>query len=145
MPEMQSPPGAETVIDGRRYLYFAGTGYLGLQGHPEVIRAACEAAKQYGLGSATSRTGFGNTPPVLDVERQAARFFGSQAAIYFASGFVGVEILISFLRPWCDSIFVDECSHYAVREAARHSGLPVRTFGHCDVDALVTIPVIITR
>ena len=43
MPVMQSPPGARTVIDGRPYVYFAGTGYLGLQGHPEVIRAACEA------------------------------------------------------------------------------------------------------
>ena len=50
MPIMQSPPGPETVIDGRRYLYFGGTGYLGLQGHPDVIRAACEAAEQYGHG-----------------------------------------------------------------------------------------------
>ena len=56
MPQMQSPPGPETVIDGRSYLYFAGTGYLGLQAHPEVIRAACEAAELYGLGSATART-----------------------------------------------------------------------------------------
>ena len=40
MPIMQSPPGAHTMIDGRRYLYFAGTGYLGLQGHREVIAAA---------------------------------------------------------------------------------------------------------
>ena len=29
MPLMQSAPGAETILDGRRYLYFAGTGYLG--------------------------------------------------------------------------------------------------------------------
>ena len=28
----------------RRYLYFAGTGYLGLQGHPAVIRAAWATA-----------------------------------------------------------------------------------------------------
>ncbi len=51
---MESPPGASTVIDGRRRLYFAGTGYLGLQGHPEVIRAACEATRQLGIGSATT-------------------------------------------------------------------------------------------
>ena len=72
MPLMQSPPGAVTQIDGREYLYFVGTGYLGLQGHPEVIRAACEAAQQYGIGSANSRTAFGTTPPVLEVERNAA-------------------------------------------------------------------------
>ena len=41
MPLLETPPGIVTQIDGREYVYFAGTGYLGLQGHPEVIRAAC--------------------------------------------------------------------------------------------------------
>ena len=40
---MESPPGAECTIDGRSYLYFGGTSYLGLHGHPDVIAAACEA------------------------------------------------------------------------------------------------------
>ena len=136
MPIMESPPGAETLIDGRRYLYFAGTGYLGLQGNPEIIRAACVAVERYGLGSATSRGGFGDTPPVLDVERQAARFFDTGAAFYFSSGFVGAEILLGSLRSRCDALFMDECAHYALSEAARHSGLPLYTFSHCDVDAL---------
>ncbi|MEO7318391.1 MAG: hypothetical protein ABIZ56_05330 [Chthoniobacteraceae bacterium] len=30
---MQSAPGPETIIDGVRYLYFAGTSYLGLAAH----------------------------------------------------------------------------------------------------------------
>ena len=93
MPVMQSPPGAETVIDGRRYLYFSGTGYLGLQGHPEVIRAACQATEQYGIGSATSRAGYGDTPPLVEAERQAARLFGAETAFYFMSGYVGNDIL----------------------------------------------------
>src|SRR5262245_17091185 len=36
---MQSAPGPETIIDGVGYLYFGGTSYLGLAGHPEVIEA----------------------------------------------------------------------------------------------------------
>jgi 8-amino-7-oxononanoate synthase len=40
------------------------------------------------------------------------------------------------LRPWCDRLFVDQCAHYSVTEAAQHSGLPVHTFGHCDADSL---------
>ena len=66
---MESPPGAETVIDGRSYLYFAGTGYLGLQGRREVLEAAAAATLRYGVGSATSRTACGDTPPVREVER----------------------------------------------------------------------------
>ena len=67
MPVMQSPPGARTVIDGEEVDYFCGCGYLGLQGHPDLIDAACRAAARYGLGSATSRRGYGNNPVLLDV------------------------------------------------------------------------------
>ena len=138
MPLMQSPPGARTVIDGRRYVYFAGTGYLGLQGHAEVIRAACDATKQYGIGSATSRSGFGNVPPTLDVERRAAEFFAVDDSFYFTSGYVGNHILASMLEGTFDAVFVDELSHYCVFEAARLSARHVYSFRHCDVDDLRT-------
>jgi 7-keto-8-aminopelargonate synthetase-like enzyme len=130
MPMMESPPGAETILDGRRYVYFGGTGYLGLQGHPEVIRAACRAAERYGIGSATSRSGFGNTPPVLDVERRAARLFRMDDAFYYMSGYVGAHILVLMLEDRFDALFVDEFSHYCVLEAARLSGRPVFRFRH---------------
>jgi len=133
---MQSPPGAETVIDGRTYLYFVGTGYLGLQGHPEVARAACEAIGQYGIGSATSRTGFGNTPPVVEVERRAAEMFGLDDAFYFPSGYAGNHILTLALSERFDAVFVDELSHYCVLEAAGLSGRPVQKFRHRDADDL---------
>jgi 7-keto-8-aminopelargonate synthetase-like enzyme len=136
MPVMQSPPGAETVIDGRRYLYFAGTGYLGLQGHEDVIRAACEATRRYGLASATTRAGFGNTPPVLDVERQAARLFGTDDSFYFVSGYVGNQVLVLVLDGSFDAVLVDEHSHYCVFEAARIGGRPTILFRHGDPEDL---------
>ena len=132
MPVMQSPPGAETVIDGRRYLYFSGTGYLGLQGHPEVIRAACRATEQYGIGSATSRGGYGDTPPILEAERQAARLFGMETAFYFMSGYVGNDILARSIASEVDAVFVDECSHYCVHEAASRLAKPLHSFRHAD-------------
>lgn len=136
MSVMQSPPGPRTVIDGREYLYFGGTGYLGLQGHPEVIRAIAEAAGRYGMGSATSRGGFGDTPPVLDVEAQAARWFAADAAFYYASGYLGNQILTTAAAEGFEAVFIDECAHYCVFEAARLSGRPVVSFRHCDFEAL---------
>lgn len=136
MPIMQSPPGAYTMIDGREYLYFAGTGYLGLQGHPELIRAACEAAEQFGIGSATSRTGFGNTPPVIEVERRGAELFGVDEAFYFASGYLGNNILVLMFEGAFDAVFADELSHYSVFEAARLSGRPVVAFRHRQAEDL---------
>lgn len=138
MPVMQSAPGAETTIDGRRYLYFGGTGYLGLQGHPEVIQAACAAAQQYGIGSATSRSGFGDTPPVRDVERQAAMLFDREDALYLMSGYVSNHVLTLAMEGAFEAVFVDELAHYCIVEAARLSGRPVVRFRHRDPEDLRT-------
>lgn len=136
MPVMQSPPGPETVIDGRRYLYFGGTSYLGLAGHPEVIEAACEAVRRYGLHTATSRSGFGNNPPTLEVERRGVEFFGQDAAFYFSSGYVGNHILVQALAGRFDAVLADEAAHYSLEEAARLSARPITRFHHADPDDL---------
>lgn len=135
-PILHSPPGPEVIIDGRRYLYFGGTSYLGLAGHPEVIEAACEATRRYGIHTATSRAGFGNNPPTLAVERLAAEFFGVEDAFYFVSGYVGNHIVVQALSRGSDRVFLDEASHYSVREAARLTGAPVRSFRHRDAEDL---------
>jgi 7-keto-8-aminopelargonate synthetase-like enzyme len=124
------------VIDGRRYLYFAGTAYYALQGHPEVIRAAREAMSRYGIASATTRAWFGATPPLVEAEQQAARFFGTETAFYYASGYAGTQILLAAVADEFDLLVVDELSHYSVQEAARGSTKPVVTFHHADVEDL---------
>ncbi len=131
-PVMGGAPGPVTVIDGRPYDYFAGTSYLGLAGDPEVIEAACVAVRRYGVHSATSRTGFGNNPATLEVERLAAGFFGREAAFYFASGYVGNHIVVQALAAEADAVLVDEATHYCLHEAARLAGRPVWRFRHGD-------------
>ena len=87
-----------------RYLYFGGTGYLGLAAHPEVIEAGCQALRDYGVHSATSRGRFGTTPPVRLVEERAAAFFGVEDAFYFGSGYVANHILVASLGDEIDAI-----------------------------------------
>jgi len=133
---MESAPGPQTTIDGRTYLYFGGTGYLGLQGHPEVLQAACDAARRLGVGSATSRLGVGTTPAVLAVERNAAAFFGLPAAVYLPSGYMTNHLLVLLLEGRFDLVLVDRFAHYSVREASRLAGRPVVEFEHCDAEDL---------
>ncbi len=136
---MQSAPGPMTTIGGREYLYFMGTGYLGLHGHPEVIRAACEAMKKYGMGSATSRRAFGNTPPMLDVEARAAEFFGMDDSFYFMTGYLGNSVIVQAIRGTFDIVVIDESSHYSVRDAAVLSERPVFTFANRDPESLASM------
>ncbi len=135
-PILQSPPDREVVVDGRRYLYFGGTAYLGLQSRPEVLAAGAEALQRYGLHAATTRSGFGVTPPLQDVEREVARFFGTQGSLHLPSGWLGAALLLESLRGRSLRLFVDEHAHPALQEAAAASGAPRHPFPHRDPDAL---------
>lgn len=127
-----SPPGPEVRIEGRTYVHFGGTGYLGLQGRPELAEAADRAMRRYGLHPATSRLGFGETPPLREAEAEAARFFGTEAAWLLPSGWVGAAVLLEpHLRP-TDRFFLDADAHFALRDAARRGGRPPVVFAHRD-------------
>jgi 8-amino-7-oxononanoate synthase len=133
---MESPPGPETIIDGRQYLYFAGTGYLGLQGHPQVLAAACDAMRKYGIGTATSRSGFGTSAPLLAVEATAATFFGTEDSFYFPSGYAAARVVLSGVQDRHHAIFIDETSHYSDVEAANAKGYAATPFRRGDVQDL---------
>lgn len=129
---MESAPGAETTIGGKRCLYFAGTGYFGLHGHPEVIRAGIAAFQKYGTHSATSRTGFGNNPVLLEVEERLKEFFGEDDAAYFSSGYLNSLVLAQGLADRYDVIFVDESAHFCISDSVHSVGKPIHSFRHRD-------------
>jgi 8-amino-7-oxononanoate synthase len=136
MPIMESPPGAEVILDGRRCLYFGGTGYFGLHSHPAVVRAGVRAFRKYGTHSATSRAGFGNNPVLLEVEARLREFFREDDAAYFGSGYLGSLVLAQALAPKYDVLFVDESAHFCINDAAASLGKPIFRFRHRDPDDL---------
>lgn len=129
---MSSPPGTEVKVDGKTVLYFAGTAYFALQGDPRVIEAACTAVRQYGIHPATSRSGFGETSLLRSVEQSAARFFGTDDALYFASGYAGPGLLMQAAEHRYDLIAVDESVHLASQDAVDQHGARVVRFRHLD-------------
>lgn len=133
---MESAPGPRAIINGKEVDYFCGTSYYGLHAHPELIKAACEATKKFGIGSATSRSGFGNNPVLLEVEERAANFFEKESALYYVSGYLGNSILLQGLRDKYDIIYADQESHYSVMDGASMARKPVVTFAHLDAEDL---------
>ena len=137
-PLMESAPAAETVIDGRRYLYFGGTGYFSLQNHPALLQAAAEALTRYGMHSATWRGGFGTTPLYVGVEKKAAEFFGTEDAAYIASGYLsniaGFQALAASAK--FDAVFFDEGSHYSLTDFVYLLQSPASAFAHADPEDL---------
>jgi len=133
---MGSAPGPETVINGQRCLYFGGTGYFALHGHPEVIEAGVAAFRKFGTHSATSRTGFGNTPIQLELEKKIAEYFGTEDSIHFVSGYLDNLFLVQALKDRVGAIFIDETAHFSIRDAVYSALKPVYTFKHRDPEDL---------
>ncbi len=130
---METPPGPTIILSGQEYLYFAGTGYHCLQGHPELIAAAAAAMKTYGMGTATGvRNLVGPSPVHQALEKSAAGFFGTEDAVCIATGYMANIVGISGLTGRFHRLFVDEISHYSVLDAARLAGKPVILFAHRD-------------
>ena len=137
---MDGPPGVETVINGRRYLYFGGTSYYTLQNHSVLMKAAIEAFNKYGMHAATTRGGFGNTALYDSVERKAAEYFGVEDAAYIVSGylsnFTGLQAIAATRK--IDIIFVDADAHYSIVDFVRVLDLPVVKFAHANPDDLAS-------
>jgi len=133
---MQSPVGARITLDGRSYDYFAGTGYLGLQSHPEVLQAAQDTLQRYGLATATSRGGFGEHPVYDELEREACAFFGAEKVLYFPTGYLGMSVLCQGTGSRFDHIFIDSSAHFSLWDAAQATNQPITPFHHRQVEHL---------
>jgi 8-amino-7-oxononanoate synthase len=133
---IETSVGSRVIIDGRERDYFAGCGYLGLQNHPELLAAATDALQRYGLGTATSRGGYGEHPVYVALEETAARYFGAEAALYYVTAYLGNTILLQGLSGEYDRIFMDDASHFSVRDSVQIAGVPVTSFRHLNPDDL---------
>jgi 7-keto-8-aminopelargonate synthetase-like enzyme len=129
---MESAPGAETVINGRKYVYFGGTGYFALHGNAEMIRVGIEAFGKYGMHSATTRSGFGNNPVLLDAEKKIAGYFGTEESLYFVSGYFSGLFMAQGMADRFDLAFVDETAHFSIRDGIFSTRKPVVFYKHRD-------------
>ena len=60
---VESEPGAEAVVDGKRMIMVGSNNYLGLTNHPKVKEAVIKAVKRYGTGCTGSRLLNGTLSP----------------------------------------------------------------------------------
>jgi 8-amino-7-oxononanoate synthase len=122
-------------IGGSTYDWFRGSGYLGLQRHPDVLAAACEATLRYGL-RLRDRRAAGCHPCLLEWERAANAFFECDGAVLLGSGYAGGAVVATALAGDVDVAFVDEQSHANVWDGLAVAGLPAIAFRHRDPPSL---------
>ncbi len=135
---IDSPQGPSVRMDGRDdILVLSSNNYLGLAAHPEVVGAGIEGLQRYGAGTASVRFICGTFTPHLELERDLAAFFGTEAALTFVSCWNANEALIPTLTDERTVIFSDALNHASIVDAIRLSK-PERKliYAHSNLDEL---------
>ena len=135
---MEGRTGTTVILDGKKYLYFAGTSYFQLHTHPDVVQSAVDATHKFGMGSATTRSLSGTTPLLQKIEDKLANYFNTEDAVYLPSGYLSSLAGMKALDELgtYDLIFLDEGSHYSLIEGAIATGRPVIPFRNRDLKSL---------
>lgn len=133
---LETPQTAHVRVSGRDYVAFCSNDYLGLAGHPELIAAACEGARQYGVGAGASHLVLGHMEPHERIESSLARFVGTPAALLFSSGYMANIGIVTALASRSAVVFADRLNHASLNDAALLSRAEVRRYPHSDVAAL---------
>lgn len=131
--------GATTRIDGREYLNFSSYNYLGLNGHPAVIKAAKDAIDRYGTSASASRLVAGERPIQRELEEALAELYEAEDCIVFVSGHATNVSTIATLFGPKDLVIHDSLVHNSVLEGIKLAGSTRRIFPHNDTQALEAI------
>jgi glycine C-acetyltransferase len=126
-------------VDGRDVLLFAGSNYLDLAHHPEVVEAAARAARELGCAAGGSRLITGNHRVHEALEQELAKFLGLEAALAFNTGYMANLGVIPALVGRGDVVVSDALSHASIIDGCRLSRAEVRVFPHGDLAALESL------
>ena len=115
---------------------FSSNDYLAMASAPELADAIADAiARGVPLGSGGSRLLRGNHAEHEALEDEAGRFFGSESALFFSSGYAANATLLSALPQRGDLVVHDELVHASAHEGMRLGRAACRSAAHNDVDA----------
>ena len=128
--------GSEALIGGRRLINFANYNYLGLAGDADVTRAAQAALARWGTSVSASRVVSGERPVHRELEREIARFVGTEDAIVYIGGVTANVSTISHLLGPEDVVLCDALLHNSAMMGAEFSGARRLVFPHNDWAAL---------
>jgi 8-amino-7-oxononanoate synthase len=111
--------------------------YLGLSQREELREAILAAVqREEHVGGTGSRLLSGNFSAWEEVEREFADFAGTEAALYFGSGYAANTGLLGSLLGKEDLVFSDEMNHASLIDGLRLSGARKEIYRHGDLNML---------
>jgi glycine C-acetyltransferase len=122
-PLTSAPTTRVTVRNGKTgkvhdLINMASYNYLGISYRPEVVEAAIEATRRYGLGASGSPILSGTFDVHGELATEVAAFKDKEAAILFPTGYSANVGFISAIMRAGDTILLDQYSHASIVDGA---------------------------
>ncbi|MEX0273707.1 MAG: pyridoxal phosphate-dependent aminotransferase family protein [Flavobacteriaceae bacterium] len=119
-------PGRYIPSNGRKYLYFGGTAYLGLQTDPEFQGLLQSQITKYGSNYGASRKSNVQLAIYGQTEAHLAQWVGSGACTTLSSGYMAAQLVRYFFEREGHTLFYAPNSHVAMHSI--HS-VPFDSYG----------------
>lgn len=133
---VSSGQGAYLTINGKNYLNFCSSHYLGFAEEPRLKKAAQDAVEKYGLGTGY-RTLAGTHALHVELETKIAQFKGTEAAVTFASAYAANASAVQTILGKEDIVISDQLNHASIIDAVRVAGVQNKfAYKHSDMSDL---------
>jgi len=133
---IESPQGAEIIVNGKTVLNFCANNYLGLSSHPQVIQAAHEAIDKRGYGMSSVRFICGTQDIHKELEEKISRFLGTEDTILYAAAFDANGGVFEPLFNEQDAIISDALNHASIIDGVRLCKAQRFRYEHNDMNDL---------
>lgn len=126
----------EGIVDGRKVILAGTNNYLGLSYDQRCIKAAQDAAAEWGTGTTGSRLANGSFAEHQALETEIAQFYGVDHAIVFSTGYAATMGMTATLAGPGDVILMDADSHSSIYSGVNLSGADIIRYKHNNPDDL---------
>ncbi|WP_419211942.1 aminotransferase class I/II-fold pyridoxal phosphate-dependent enzyme [Maribacter sp. X9] len=107
-------PGREITVQGKNFLYFGGTAYLGLQTDPEFQSFFIANVKKFGTGYGASRKSNVQISVFEKTETYLTNIVGSEACITLSSGYLAGQLVCDYFSQAAYQLFYAPNTHSAL-------------------------------
>jgi 8-amino-7-oxononanoate synthase len=136
---LQSAQGPHVRWQDRDFINLSSNDYLNYAADSRLANAAARAAHRYGCGAGASALVSGRLPPLRALERDLARWEGTESALVFSSGYAANLAVVGALAQADDAVFSDALNHASLIDGCRLSRAGVHVYRHADLDHLADL------
>jgi 8-amino-7-oxononanoate synthase len=119
---IQANRSTHISMEGKEYLYFGGTNYLGIAHRRELLDAATQAFEKFGFSAGASRLTSGENDLLLSLEKTLAEFAQEQSSLVLPAGFMANRAVVDGINSEVDYWIISKYGHGSIKSAVEHTG-----------------------